>query len=484
MNVPVRVLKRSTIGGKTSLTAVQQDSTDDRGMYRIGMLEPGEYVVVVPMQQPASDMPVAIADGIVRNLQMVRAVATSGSDGGNAMFISSDAFGGGASAGLGEDGRPLAFATMFYPNAAASARATVIAVSSGEERAAVDFQLRAVPTSRVSGTAIGPEGAVPNLQVTLVPAEAEDTVTSIETLSGFSDGQGRFTIEGVPPGQYVLRAVRTPRLAMTMGMGDTTVIQSGGAVIMARTMSSSGPPPPLPTDPTLWAEMPLSVGAKDMTEVSVSLRPGIRMTGTVQFNGSAERPTPDRLGSIGITLEPADQRPGLSAARGRVETTGQFATMGVPPGRYFLRVNAGLQGWTFQSAQVNGRDASVVPVDLDSSDLAGVVITFTDRPSELSGQVSSDGPLEAATVLVFPAEPAAWVGYGNNSRRFANTRVDKQGNFKVTNLPAGDYLAIAIPDKMANDWQNPKFLESLAAEAARVHVRDNEKVTTSLKVAR
>jgi hypothetical protein len=102
----------------------------------------------------------------------------------------------------------------------------------------------------------------------------------------------------------------------------------------------------------------------------------------------------------------------------------------------------------------------------------------------LSGQVTSEGALEAATVLVFPAEPSAWVGYGNSSRRFASTRVDKQGNFKVTNLPAGDYLAIAIPDKMANDWQNPKFLESLVAEAARVHVRDNEKVTTSLKVAR
>ena len=115
-----------------------------------------------------------------------------------------------------------------------------------------------------------------------------------------------------------------------------------------------------------------------------------------------------------MTLEPADPRPGVSTVRGRVETSGQFATMGVPPGRYFLRVNAGLQGWTFQSATVNGRDASVVPIDLESADLGGVMITFTDHPSELSGQVSSEGPPEATTVLVFPAESAAWVGYGNS----------------------------------------------------------------------
>jgi hypothetical protein len=62
--------------------------------------------------------------------------------------------------------------------------------------------------------------------------------------------------------------------------------------------------------------------------------------------------------------------------------------------------------------------------------------------------------------------------------------VDAQGKFKVTNLPAGDYLAVAIPDKMANDWQNPRFLESLVAEATRVRIRDGEQATASLKVAR
>jgi hypothetical protein len=248
---------------------------------------------------------------------------------------------------------------------------------------------------------------------------------------------------------------------------------------------ASGPPPPLPTDATLWAELNLSVGMKDLTDVPVNLREGVKITGSVRFNGSAVPPAPEDLGgAIGIVLEPADARAGLSNAAGRVESSGQFATVGVPPGRYFVRIRSGLSGWTLQAVLANGRDASVVPVDI-SDDLGGVQIVFTDRPSELSGQVTWEGSSpEGATVLVFPADSSAWVGYGSQSRRLSSARVDQQGHFKVTALPAGDYLAVAIPDKMANDWQDPKFLESLVPDATRVHVGDGEKATASLKVAR
>src|SRR5690349_10824261 len=41
----VRVLKRTIAGGKIRLVQSSQDTTDDRGMFRIGMLEPGEYLV-------------------------------------------------------------------------------------------------------------------------------------------------------------------------------------------------------------------------------------------------------------------------------------------------------------------------------------------------------------------------------------------------------------------------------------------------------
>jgi hypothetical protein len=160
--------------------------------------------------------------------------------------------------------------------------------------------------SRVSGIATGPDGPASNLPITLVPAEADEAASSIEVINGFTDDQGRFTLEGVPPGQYILRAVRTPRVALG-GPGQVTTISQGGLVTSYR-VSSAGPAAPLPTDPTLWAEMNVSVGAKDINELPVGLRPGIKMTGSLQFNGGAERPTPDQLGGIVLTLEPADSR--------------------------------------------------------------------------------------------------------------------------------------------------------------------------------
>ena len=50
--------------------------------------------------------------------------------------------------------------------------------------------------------------------------------------------------------------------------------------------------------------------------------------------------------------------------------------------------------------------------------------------------------------------------------------------------PAGDYIAVAMPDKMANDWQNPKFLQAVSSQGERVHISDGSKAALTLKVIR
>ena len=382
----VHVLKRSIVGGKIRLVQGPMDSTDDRGVFRVGMLEPGDYVVAVPMDQSgmAMSMDGPATDFLRREMVEVRAAAAAGA--GRAMtFFNADE---GTAAGMTEDGRWLAYPTVFYPTAVTATKATIIKVASGDERTAIDFRLKAVTTSKVSGTVMGPEGPSPNLQVMLAPAEADDLVSNFETLAGFSDNQGRFTINGVPPGQYVLRAVRSPRMAM--GPAETVTMQQGGNVMVFRS-SSANLAAPLPTEPTYWTEMSVSVGSRDLTELTVGLRPGVKVTGMVQFNGGAERPASDRLPSIGLSLESADVRPGLTTnGRGRVDPSGQFSTVGVPPGKYFIRVAGAPAGWTFHSAMVNGRDASVTPIELEGGDVSGVVIAFTDKPSQLTGDVTVD----------------------------------------------------------------------------------------------
>jgi hypothetical protein len=478
VGMPVRVLRKTLASGKIRFDQAGQDRTDDRGMYRMGMLEPGDYLVVVPMLQSSGFDTVDVRGAVEREVMVMRTASAAASSGGNFIFVDG---GGAPSAGMTEDGRPLAYPTLFYPNAPAAAKATVLSLGPGEERAAIDFNLKPVLTVKISGTAMGPEGPAANLQLTLTPSDGDELASSVEIMTGFTDGQGRFQIAGVPPGQYTLRATRLPRMAMG---GDMVTMAQGGAVTMFRATSAAGAPP-LPADATLWTEMALSVGGRDLEDINVGLRPGLKVSGQLQFNGGAERPTPDQLPAIGLMLEPADFRPGLSQGRGRVESSGSFSTVGVPAGRYFLRVMGAPRNWTFHSAMVNGRDASVTPVELDGGDVNGVVINFTDRPSELSGQVQMEsGQLDAVTVLVFPAEQAAWTGYGSTARRFSGVRADKDGRFRIMNLPAGNYFLAAIPDKLASNWQDPKFLETLANEATRVTVRDADKISQNLKVIR
>jgi hypothetical protein len=127
----------------------------------------------------------------------------------------------------------------------------------------------------------------------------------------------------------------------------------------------------------------------------------------VEFSGSSTPPSADQFPAIGLTIDPADGRsegPG-TAVRGRVESNGQFTTMGVPPGRYLLRVTAP-SGWALRGAMVNGQDAADVPIELRDGDAGGVVITFTDRRSDLSGSVMSPAgqPDAGAAVIVFPVD--------------------------------------------------------------------------------
>ena len=477
----VRAMRRSSVAGLPKLTMASTDLTDDRGVFRITMLEPGEYVVAVPMTQSSAPA----------GMEMFAAEFVAEVGRGEPMIVHMPDRA--SNAGTAPDGKPLAYQTQFYPATAVSARATALTIGSGEERAGIDFQLKPVRTLTVAGKLMAPDGPSQHTQMSLVPADADGLASPIETATTMSDGTGAFSFPAVPSGQYTLKVVRAPMPNMRGVPEEVTMTSgAGGAVVMTRTvtatMAGGGALPPLPTEPTLWAEVPVSVGNTDLGDVLVSLRPGARVRGAVQFTGTAEKPTPDRLQTISVSLEAADGRPmtAMPFLRGRVENTGQFSTVSVPAGRYFLRVGGVPQGWSFRGAMLGGRDLADTPLEVEGTDIGGVTIVFTDRMSEISGSVtgangSGDG---AATVIVFPTDRDGWTNYGTSPRRLRNVRADKTGAFSIGNLPPGEYFVAAIREASASDWQNPKFLEALAPEARRVQLTEGQKSSQALRVVR
>jgi hypothetical protein len=484
----VRVMRRQIVSGQWRFVPGPQDQTDDRGSYRIGTLEPGEYVISIPMAQTGNlGLEGLVAADLDKARDVIAVAATSvrvGAAGAEGGIFLEGLNSGSDAAGVDENGRPLTYPTLFYPNVNTAARATIARLASGEERTGLDFQLRPVRALKVSGTAVGPSGPMGNLALTLVPVEAETLGSAFDTRTAFTGPNGEFSFTSVPPGQYVLRGSRSPRVAFEAS--NVRVIQQGNATM---TFTAIAPPagssPPLPTEPTLWTEIAVPVGTSDVTDLTLALRPGLKVAGTVQFDGGTQRPESDRLSSISVTLEPADVRPGISSVRGRIEYSGQFATMGVPPGRYFVRVSNAPQGWTFRGATLGGRDVTDAPLEIEGDDVNGVLLAFTDRPIDLTGQVTTDSAsTDLATVIVFPTDRSMWVGYGSGSRRLRSVRADKTGAYTVANLPAGDYYVAAVADKGAVDWQNPDFLASLAQEASRVRLAEGQKGSQNVKVIR
>ena len=481
----VRVLRRQIVAGKPKLTPGAMDTTDDRGMYRIGMLEPGDYLVVVPMSQAGpAGLDQMLAELGARDIAVA---AGGGGRGGGSFTFTSFAPGApvmvngmefGASAAPG-----IVYPTQFYPTAQSASRATSITLSSGEERTGLDFNLKPVRTQKVAGVVSSPEGPAASLMVTLVPADAEDLISPVETIAAMTDGSGAFTFAAVPPGQYVLRASRNPR----GNVAERMISADGGQMIsISRVVTAAGPAPPLPTEQMLWSESAISVGAADVPNLAVILRPGAKVTGALDFSGGAQRPNADQLGAISVTLDPADGR-NAGSARGRVDAAGSFTTIGVMPGKYFLKSAGAPQGWTFKGATIGGRDITDAPFEIEGSDIGGVVLTFTDRPSSLAGSVtgsSGGGTDPQAAVIIFPAERELWTGYGTSPRRLRNVRADTKGAYTISNVPPGRYYVVAVREALAAEWQDPKFLETLANEATPVTIGEGQTMTQALKVVR
>ena len=495
VGAPVRVLRRDYISGRRRLTDSGNDSTDDRGQFRIGSLEPGEYIVVVPLtQRPSLDAMLrgiesrAMGGGGGGTFNMEVRMAAGAAAGGPTFVRTSMGGSGVPPAGTAEDGTPLTYQTEFYTGALSATRATAITLVAGEEFTAADFRLTPVRALSLSGVVNGPAGPASGIQLQLVPADAGDLVSPIEAASATSDNNGQFEFTGVPSGQYVLRASRFLSLG---GSGDTVSFRMSGSgetgfVTTTRQMTrAGGPPPPLPTEPTLWAEVPVSLGTRPLAALAIPLREGLKVSGTVTFQGSATQPTPEARGSINISLEPADGRSAdliTSAIIGRVDPNGTFATMGAPAGKYILRVSGAPQGWTLRSATFGGRDITETALELKDESAAGVVLAFTDRPSEMKGTVRSGAgnPDATASVVVFPVEQASWVDTGSQPRRIKTSRTGKDGSFKIGPLPPGEYYVVAIEDSVPRNWQDPAYLDAIARSATTVRVGEGDSRAVTL----
>jgi hypothetical protein len=142
-------------------------------------------------------------------------------------------------------------------------------------------------------------------------------------------------------------------------------------------------------------------------------------------------------------------------------------------------------GWVIKSvttAGVNGRDIADRAFDLaPGQDESGLVVTLTDRPTELSGIVrdSAGRPAPGFPIIVFSTDRSYWM---DASRRVLQARPASDGNYRLAGLPAGEYFVAAVTDIDPGQLYDPAFLELLSASSFKITIADGEKKTQDLKL--
>ena len=479
------IMVRSSGGEKRAINldaSLGNVSTDDRGVYRIFGLAPGEYIVSVPaLGLAAQDMRVITP----AELQWADKVVA---DAAGAVTAP-------ASAPAPAGGPTVMYSPVYFPGTTVAAEASVVTLGPGEERAGVDFGLQLVATSQIKGRVVDPDGRPQNgLSVSLKPARPDglDLFASLLNSTGRTGTDGTFTIQGVKPGSYTL-SVRA-----TLRPGSET---PSAADQMAQAMQSISALTGGGTGFTHWASEDVSALGRDIPDVTLVLRPGMSLSGRIVYEATT-KPAPTDLTKTVISLTQATQGMGIGEIAGaltgggglgaKVAADGTFVIGGIAPGKYRLNTPLGILpipgvaaapgGWTLKGVMVNGRDIADAPIDMKAgTDVTGVVVTFTDRPSELSGTVF-DGAGRVTPnfpIIVFATDRAYWT---TGSRRVQTARPSSDGKFKVSGLPAGEYYVCAVTAVDRTEVYDPSFLEPLVPVSFKITIADGEKKTQDLRL--
>jgi hypothetical protein len=463
VGVAVRAMVRGVIAGRTRYgnmelvpELVPATTTDDRGMFRLSQLTPATYVVVVPSTH--TTVPVSFSQKPITSVR-------------NELFAAGvheiTPLGQSGTVQLGDfavmtpsrvlipppptpAGRMQVYRSTYYPASTTAAAASPIAVIAGEERTDLTITLRPVPAVRLSGRLVTPNGLPPPpMTIRLVGESMIDVTTSVasvgpsyvglETAIGVTDAQGRFMLAGVPAGDYVLSQANP---FLSRALWDDT--------------------------PAYWLAFPLAVGNEDVSDLAVQLRPALRVEGRVELRheSTGDAPAPSR--PPGVMFQTPFSESGQFAV-GISQDTMSFATLAAG-GQFIVRPYE-LGGWFVKSVTLDGKDITDRVFDLQG-DVTSLVITYTDRPSPVTGAVTdSNGAARGtAVVLAFPADRQRWSGYGSVSRIFKSALTNRSGVYTIDHLPPGEYCVVAVEGAEAEGWQHPERLEALAALATTVSV--------------
>jgi hypothetical protein len=417
INASIRVLrKRDTkwisvyVGGRSTDRVL----TDERGVFRISGLLPGEYLFGAAEEKLGIEL-------------------TAQDDPGGGRLLN----------------RALLPAT-YYDGATSLSSATVLRVESGDEQTGINITLVERPAHSISGVIRfkGENLPVARARISLHRKDAELARGSdLEEPVVNTDDEGRFVFDEVYEGAYTI-TVTPPKAYLQYG--------------------DDRPALPNPPKKFVAKHVELNVADSDLTNVIIEVSNGRRVSGVVSVDGEMSLP---RKIFVGLEAADGENRDQLSVT---TEPDGIFTLEGIPSGRYYLRTTVPPNNEYYTKSVMHGRsDLTREPLTIkEDEDVSNVRIVVSPDVAWLSGRVlTADGksPRRGVTILFVSVDS---VEQKSMSRRmYGVTNAD--GGFRVSGAP-GEYFAIVVGAGEGIYQLRGDDLISRAAKAQRITLQPGE----------
>ncbi|MFN7937060.1 MAG: carboxypeptidase regulatory-like domain-containing protein [Bryobacteraceae bacterium] len=399
--VQISAIRVNSLGGKMRAAPVEFGSTNDLGEYRVYRLPAGRYYLM----------------------------ATRSRRGGPEE--------------KGRDGLRESYVDTYFPGATETSGATVLELGAGQEISGLTFPLRRTAVYRVSGKVVNmPAGVrMPSLRVFLRGGDRDTMQMVGPGLSGGVREDGRFVIDGVQPGQYVLSSLAMDREPVNLG------------------------------------SLRLTVGTSDVDEVTFPLGEPVTVTGTVRME-NGELLT--NAGSARVQLAVTNPMFG-SRKESPLKADGTFRIERVSRETAYVAVAGLAAGNWIRSVKMGGQELALGLVDLGSGGgLMQLEVVVSDKVGVVEGSASVEGKAASEGLVTLAPEPYP-VGRADLVR---TASIGEGGAFRLDGVPPGEYRVYAWETMERDSYTDPEVLKKFEAASVKVRVKENETARAELKVSR
>jgi hypothetical protein len=423
INASIRVLRKQE--GKWTPVSVGVGSndralTDERGVYRVSGLLPGEYLV-----------------GATEEKWAIELTARDEPNGSNLL------------------NRAL-LATTYYDGATSLTGATVLSIQAGDEQKDINIILAERPVHSISGTVTLKDNTSPIARARIslkrkdessaFASDLEDPVTN-------TNEQGRFTFDEVEDGNYTI-TITSPRwFSRSDDFPTASQVANAGQRFVGKTLE-------------------VTVAGADLADLVIEVASGSRISGTVAVEGG--KPLPHNV----LVYAATEVRQRQASSPIRVQVDGTFTIEGVPSGVTYLRTSVPPDNQYYTKSVIVGKtDLLRGPLVVkEDEDITKVRIVISPDVARLSGRVlAADGktPQPGASVVLISTDTDQQKSTSARIFGFANA----DGGFRLIGAP-GEYLAIVMrPGEFVYELSNDALrLRNPKAQRLVLQAGENDRV--------